>query len=98
MLFRGESDLGQRRRVIGPGSGNVHQGDYGLQKVTKATKSLANLFGNQARGGLRFLRFLLSIWVPVLRVKAKRFTEGNEGNEGFGPKHLEPRQRRFLIS
>jgi hypothetical protein len=47
MPFRGESDLGQRRRVIGPGSRDVHQGEYGLQKVTKATKSLPPGLGEE---------------------------------------------------
>src|SRR6266852_5642922 len=47
MPFRGESDLGQRRSVIGPGSGDVHQGEYGLQKVTKATKSLPSGLGKE---------------------------------------------------
>src|SRR5260370_39264190 len=49
MPFRGESDLGQRRRVIGPGSGDVHQGDCGLQKARKATKSLAPSIWDQGK-------------------------------------------------
>ncbi len=42
----------------------------GLQKVTKATKSLPHRFWNQACGSLRFLGFLLSFWVPGCGVRA----------------------------
>jgi hypothetical protein len=45
-------------------------------------------------GPLRFLRFLLLISVPGFRAKAKRFTEGNEGNEELAPPVLESSQSK----
>ncbi len=51
-----------------------------------AQREVRHPFGVKDRcDPLRFLRFLLLILVPAVRAKAKRFTEGNEGNEELAP-------------